>query len=176
MIDMRRETHHIWREMGRMQNTIGEAIVWFLFDTTTSHDRVYDEGGRDYLPGVLVPVLWIDQIEDVERYAAEGRRPTMRLRTAASAHAIYETIGKNVEAHGGRVWDTRPVTNKPWFDDRLNDVLFYDGRFYEVSNYQIRGRAQESDVVIGISGIETDGVDERLWDLFPANITFHGGS
>lgn len=172
-IDMRREAAHIFKQMDRMQSVVGEAIVWFLFDLTSSYDRVYDEGNLNYHKGVLVPVLWIDQVEDVVNAAPEGRRPTVRLRTAMSARAIYETIGKNTEAHGGRTWDVKPA-NKNWWDDRGNDVLWYDGRFWQVSNFQIRGRAKELDVVIGVSAIEVQG-DEQLWDLFPANVPFYGG-
>jgi hypothetical protein len=170
-VDMRREASHIFKQMNRMQRTIGESVIWFLFDMGSTYDRVYDEGNRTYLPGVLVPVLWIDQVEDPERYAAEGRRPTQRLRTAMSARDITETLGAHTEAHGGRRWDIKPV-GKPWWNDRNNDLLYYDGRFYEIANFQIRGRAQEHDVVIGVSGIETQEFDERLWDIFPGNMTW----
>lgn len=170
-MDARRETNNIFKQLERFQNTIGEGIIWFRFDTSTSvYDDVYDEGGRTYLPGLAVPVLWIDQIEDTETYSAEGRRPTQRFRSAVSAKAMAEAGIGGTEAHGGRLWDTKP-DGKPWWDDRSNDVIYYDGRFYEISNFQIRGRVRSGgDVIIGISGIETQHIDERVWDLFPANI------
>ena len=164
MIDTRRETNHIYKELNRYQNKIGEGLIWFKFDVDSSYDDVYDEGGRNYLPGIAVPVLWIDQIEDTETYGPEGRRPTQRLRFACSARTINETGIDATEAHGGRLWDTKP--EKPWWDDRLNDILYYDGRYYEISNFQIKGRARQ-DVIIGISGIETQPEDERVFDLFP---------
>lgn len=165
MIDLRREQNHVFKEMDRYQNKIGEGIVWFKFDTESSYDRVYNEGGKHYLPGIAVPVLWVDQIEDNETYSDVGRRPTQRLRTAVSARTMNEVGIGAEEAHGGRMWDTKP-DGKPWWDDRLNDILYYDGRFYEVSSFQIRGRMR-ADSVIGVSAIETQLEDDRIWDLFP---------
>jgi len=165
MVDTRREVNHVFKEMNRYQNKIGEAVIWFKFDIDSSYDNVYDEGGKNYLNGVAVPILWVDQMEDTETYSAEGRRPTQRIRFACSARTIDETGIDSTEAHGGRLWDNKPF-GKPWWDDRLNDIIYYDGRFYEISNFQIRGRARQ-DVVIGISGIETQPEDERVWDLFP---------
>lgn len=165
MIDTRRETAHIFKEFGRYQNKIGEGVVWFKFDLDSSYDSVYDEGGKNYLPGIAVPVLWVDQSEDPESYSAEGRRPTQRIRFAVSARSINDTGLDATEAHGGRLWDTKP-DGKPWWDDRLNDVIYYDGRFYEISSFSIRGRARQ-DVIIGVAGIETQPTDDRVFDLLP---------
>ena len=166
MIDSRREAEHIFKQFERYQKIIGEGIIWFRFDTVVSeYDEVYDEGGRQYLPGVAVPVLWIDQIEDTETYTPEGRRPTQRFRSAISAKSLAEVGIGATEAHGGRLWDAKP-DGKPWWDDRLNDLIYYDGRFYEIANFQIRDRMRQ-DVIIGVSGVETQPADERVWDLFP---------
>lgn len=165
MIDTRREAQHVFKELSRYQNKVGEAVIWFKFDLESSYDDVYDEGGKNYLPGIAVPVLWIDQIEDVETYSAEGRRPTQRIRFACSARTINETGIDATEAHGGRLWDTKPES-KPWWDDRLNDIIYYDGRYYEISNFQIKDRMRQ-DIIIGVSGIETQPSDERVFDLFP---------
>lgn len=61
--------------------------------------------------------------------------------------------------------DTKP-SGKPWWDDRLNDILYYDSRYYEISNFGIRGRAR-GDVVIAVAGIETQPEDELVFDSFP---------
>lgn len=172
VVDARREAQHVYKQMGRMQNTIGEAVVWFKFDTANSnYDDVYDEGGREYLPGVLVPMLWVDDQEAAEVYDDQGRRPTQRIRFAVSGKQMWETLGDITEAHGARWWDTKP-DGKPWWNDRLNDLVYYGGRFYEVSNYQIRGRIQETDLIIGVTGIETQPQDERVWDLFPSSLVW----
>lgn len=167
MIDTRREVNHVFKEFSRYQNNVGEAVIWFKFDLDSSYDSVYDEGGKNYLPGIAVPILWVDQQEAPEGYDATGRRPTQRIRFACSARSINEVGIGATEAHGGRLWDDKP-TGKPWWDDRLNDITYYDGRFYEISDFQIQGRARQ-DVIIGVSGIETQPADERIWDLFPTS-------
>lgn len=176
-VDVRREQRHIWNEYSRFYRTIGEEIVWFKFDTDGSQwDNVYDEGGKSYQPGVRIPALWVDQIEDPEQYSGEGRRPTQRLRFAVSASTLaMRGIGVD-EAHGSSLGHVRPSAPVPeqigrpysaWWDDRLNDVVFYDNRFYAISQYQIRGRLQTEDVVIGIAAIELVIEDESDFDFFP---------
>lgn len=165
-IDTRRELNHIFKELAHFHNKVGEGVIWFRFDTANSqYDDVYDENGKTYLPGVAVPALWIDQVEDREVYSAEGRRPTQRIRLAISARSLAECGIDPTEAHGGRLWDDI-TTSDPWWDDRLNDILYYDGRYYEISNFSIRGRARGS-VIIGVSGIETQPADERVFDVYP---------
>lgn len=166
-MDPRREATHIAKEFTRYQNMIGESVMWFCFDQANSHyDTVYDEGYRKYEAGRRIPVLWADQQEAAEDYSPEGRRPTQRLRFAVGARQLHEAGISVVEAHGGRLSDTQ--VSPVWRDDRLNDVVYYDGRFYEVSNFQIRGRLQAEDVVIGVSCIEVHSADELNLDLVPA--------
>ena len=165
-VDMRREAQHIRNEFTRYHRAIGESVMWFCFDQQHSHyDRVYDEGYRRYEQARKVPVLWIDQMEANEDYAPEGRRPTQRLRFAVSARELFETGISVTEAHGERIWDQSQ--NPVWNSDRLDDLLYYDGRFYEVSNFQIRGRLQDQDMIIGVSGIETKPADELNLDTVP---------
>lgn len=166
-MDVRREVNHVFKEFDRYQNKIGEAIIWFKFDLDSTYDSVYDENGKTYQQGVAVPILWVDQQEDPETYRPEGRRPTQRIRLAVSARSVNETGIGSTEAHGGRLWDLKPYGD-PWWSDRLNDIFYYDGRFYEVSDFQIRGRARQ-DVVVGIAGIETQPSDDRIFDLFPVD-------
>lgn len=166
-MDPRREAAHVATEFARYQHSIGESVMWFCFDQENSHyDTVYDEGFRKYEPGRKVPVLWVDQQEAAEDYSPEGRRPTQRLRFAVGARKLYEAGISVSEAHGARISDTEvtPI----WRNDRLNDLVYYDGRFYEVSNFQIRGRLQGEDVVIGVSCIETHPSDELNLDLVPS--------
>lgn len=165
MIDLRREQAHIFKEFDRYQRRVGESVIWFKFDVDTSaYDDVYDEGGRRYLPGIIVPCLWIDEVEDIETYQDVGRRPTQRVRLAVSARTMNEVTIGAVEVHGGRLQDDKP--DAPWFDDRLNDIFYYSGRFYAVSNFQVKGRMR-GDTIVGVSAIETMLEDERVWDLFP---------
>jgi hypothetical protein len=166
VIDTRREAAHIEKEFSRYQGKIGETVIWFRFDTENSHySGTYDEGGRAYLPGVALPILWVDQIEAPEQYVPEGKRPVQGLRFAASAKAIYEIGLSDREAHGHRLWDTGLI-NDTWFDDRSNDICYYNGRYYEISNFQIRGRARE-DVIVGVTCTETYIEDEYVFDYSP---------
>lgn len=166
MIDTRREALHIQKEFQRYHQKVGESVVWFMFDTTnSSYNTVYDEGGRKYWPGILVPILWVDQIEPPEQVLPEGRRPVFALRFAVAARTMYETgIGVH-ESTGHRVWDPGLIKST-WFNDRVNDVLYYDGRYFEVSNFQIRGRIRE-DVIVGVSCTEVYPEDERTFDFPP---------
>ena len=114
----------------------------------------------------MVAILWVDQIEPPEQYQPEGRRGYHSLRFAVSAKTMYECGLSTLEATGHRLWDAG-VVNSTWFDDRLNDLLYYDGRYWEVMNYQIRGRIRE-DVIVGITCTETYIEDERIFDVSPA--------
>lgn len=177
-IDTRREVSQIWRQYSRYQEDIGETLVWFKFDVDESaYDDIYDEGSRTYQRGLLVPILWVDQIEDPEQYSAQGRRPTQRQRFAVSARTLSERGIGVLEAHGNRFHDVEPAPpddqwgrpSSPWLDDRLNDICYYDGRFYSIADFQIRGRAKGLDTIIGVAGIEHDPYDEHIFDLFPWN-------
>lgn len=165
-MDTRREVREIWRHFGRYQDDIGEAIVYFKFDADNSvYDRVYDEGYRRYQTGIRIPILWVDQSEATEDYAPEGRRPTQRLRLAVSAIKLHEAGISVTEVHGNRLTDESPSII--WRYDRVHDIMYYDNRYYEVSAFQIRGRAKGEDVIIGITGIETFPSDDMLLDFAP---------
>lgn len=176
-VDYRRETAYVWKQYNAFYATVGEEVIWFPFDTDGSrYDDVYDEGFKTYKTGIRMPVLWVDQIEDTEQYSAEGRRPTKRLRFAVSFRTLQERGVPVFDAHGRRIYDDPPAApdqygrpESPWLDDRVNDAVFYDGRFFAISDFQIRGRAKEMDQVVGVSAIEVDPRDENLWDLFPWN-------
>jgi hypothetical protein len=166
-MDSRRESAHIQREFARYTNKIGEQVIWFEFDVdSTQYDRVYNEGFRRYRKGRNVPTLWIDQGEAPEQYLPEGRRTIVTLRFAVGARAITEVGIGLQEAHGHRVWD-RGLINDSWFDDRLNDLCYYDGRFWEINNFQIRGRTQGLDNILGVTCTETYPEDEYTFDFPP---------
>ena len=175
VLDLRRESARMNRELDRFQEVFGESVVWFRFDTETKFDNVYDTANRQYHPGIEITFLYLDQLEDPEQYSDNGRRPTMRLRGAIAIDTAIEMGLPADEAHGNRTWDSRPETDPPevgrplvpWIDDRNNDVLYYDGRFWAVSNFQIRGRMQGQDQIIGVTAIESDPTDEMAWDEFP---------
>jgi len=165
-MDVRREARQIWKHFGRYQLTIGESIIYYRFNADDSrYDRVYDEGYRRYHKGIRIPILWVDQTEPVEDYTSEGRRPTLRLRFAISAREMHEAGFSVTEAVGNRLQDLPP--NSIWRRDRMHDILYYDSRFFEISAYQIRGRVQGEDVIIGITAIETWPDDDAVFDYLP---------
>lgn len=169
MMDARREVRQIWKHMGRYQDSIGEACVYFVFDADSSHyDTVYDEGYRRYKIGFPLKILWVDQSESPEDYAPEGRRPTQRIRLAVSARDMYEGGVSITEVHGNRIQDIHPAQG--WFEDRMHDVLYYDGRYYEVSAFVLKGRVKGEDVVVGVTGIETYVGDELSLDFAPGSV------
>jgi hypothetical protein len=166
-IDTRREIAHIQREFQRRQCETGEAVIWFMFDPDrTTYDDVYDEGFRRYKRGISVPGMWFDQGEAPEQYTAEGRRTVVTLRFAVGARTITEVGIGILEAHGHRVYD-KGLIKDTFFDDRLNDIVYYDGRFWEVTNFQIRGRYRE-DTILGVTCTETYPEDEYTFDFPPA--------
>lgn len=168
MIDSRREARQIARQFNRFHNTIGEGMLWFMFDAKNSaYDRVYDEGYRKYEPARKVPLLWVDQQEAPADYSPEGRRPTQRLRCAVSAMALWEAGIDVTETHGNALNDTSPST--VWRKDRVNDIIYYGEHFYAISGFQIKGRVKDQDVIIGITGIEMFPGDEFNLDIAPAD-------
>lgn len=184
-IDTRREMKRVWKEYDRYYSQVGEDVIWFMYDTISSEwDPIYDEGGKTFGPPIRVPALWVDQIEDPEQYSGEGRRPTQRFRFAVSAAALQQRGIDVLEAHGNAVGtDLPPVPGpgqvgrpeSPWRDDRLNDVVWYDNRFYSISNFQIRGRMKSADLIVGVSAIEMDPNDEAIQDVFPWSHAVMGG-
>jgi PKD domain len=168
-MDTRREVRQIWKHFDQYHFTIGEALIYYRFDAENStYDRVYDEAYRQYKRGVRIPILWVDQQEATEDYTPEGRRPTQRLRCAVSARNMYEAGFPVTESHGNRLEDTSP--SDIWRQDRMHDIAYYDGRYYEISGYQIRGRAMGEDVIIGITAIETFPADDMIFDYPPGGI------
>ena len=165
-MDTRREVRAIHRHFASYHRDIGESLIYYKFDADESaYDRVYDEGNRQYQRGVRMPVLWLDQMEAMENYAPEGRRPTQRIRLAVSSRSLHECGISITEAHGNQLNSESP--SEVWRRDRMHDIFYYDGRFYEVSGFQIRGRVKGEDVIIGITGIESFPADDANLDFLP---------
>lgn len=168
-MDPRREVFEIHKHFTRYHRDIGEALIYYVFNADTSkYDEVYDEGFRHYNTGIRIPILWVDQAEAVEDYSPEGRRPTERCRCAVSSRDMHEAGISIVEAHGNRITDDSP--SEVWREDRMHDIFYYNGRFWEIAGFQIRGRVKGEDVIIGISGIETFLTDDMVLDFVPGAV------
>lgn len=144
-----RELNEIRKHYRRFHRESGEAVVWYEFiplgtaaSSSSVYDDVYDEGrpstgGRRYREPVIVPVLLITESEDQKRAIPEGRQPTQLVNLVASVED-FKTAG--LEA--------------PWeYQNHLNDMFQYDGRYFSVMSYRVRGRARD-DVMIVVEGIE----------------------
>ena len=155
-MDVRTELSLINKHFKRYQNVANLSVVWYEFiplgdlpATESVYDDVYDEGirgtgGKKYKNGVVLPAMLITEVEDEKRAIADGRKPTQNIN-------MFVTMK-----------DMRDVgITDPWeYQARLNDMFVYDGRYYNVSAYKVRG-AVKDEVFALITGYETY-VDEEL--------------
>ncbi len=162
-MDLRTEVGLIRKHYREYTRNVGEAIIWYEFlpfgsaSAGSYFDSVYDEsasgtGGRQYKPGVVIPVLMITETEDQKRSIPEGRQPVEVTNFVAS------------------VQDFRDAgVSEPWeYRKHLNDMFLYDGRYFTVTSYKIRGRAKD-DIVVVVEGLEVYYQQEYVFD---ANATF----
>lgn len=145
----KRELNEIRKHYHKYHREAGESVVWYEFTPFASaasagsvYDDVYDEaprgtGGRKYGPGVTVPVLMISEQEDLKRAIADGRQPVQIVEFRAS---IDDFRKAGITA--------------PWeYKNHLNDVFMYDGRYFSVYHYRVRGRLRD-DVMVLVEGME----------------------
>ena len=164
-MDIRRELSHIRKHYRQYHREAGESVVWFEFtplgtntSTQSVYDDVYDEGvpgagGRKYANGVIVPVLMITEAEDQKRSIPEGRQPVQLTNFVASIED-FRTAG---------------VSNPYEYKNHLNDMFLYDGRYFSVVSYRVRGRARD-DVIVVVEGIEVYINQEMPFDPGPASL------
>lgn len=161
-MDIRRELSLIRKHYRQYQQDAGESVVWFEFvplgtnvATQSVYDDVYDEsvpgtGGKKYFPGVTVPILMITEAEDQKRSIPEGRQPVQLTNFVASIED-FRTAG---------------VSNPYEYKSHLNDMFLYDGRYFSVVSYRVRGRARD-DVIVVVEGIEVYISQEMPFDTGP---------
>lgn len=152
-MDDRRELSHIFRQYDRFSSGMGEEVMWWEVDTAASSlDAVYDEpGNRVYKTPVRVTVIQIDQGEPIEVDTHEGRHSTGTIHFGVTAQSLAEAGISFTHGHAPQ---------------HLNDVIYWDGRYFAVSDYEIRGRVR-GDVLIGITAVETMLTEEFVFDTTP---------
>ena len=106
------------------------------------YDDVYDEGvigtgGRKYREGITLPVLMVSETEDQKRAIPEGRQPVELTNLAISIEDMR----------------TAGVSEPFEYRRHLNDMFLYDGRYFSVQSYRVRGRLKD-DVIAVVEGIE----------------------
>jgi len=161
-MDLRRELSHIRKHYRKYHEDAGESVVWFEFtplgtntSTQSVYDDVYDEGvpgvgGKRYKTGVVLPVLMITEAEDQKRSIPEGRQPVQLTNFVASIEDFRDA----------------GVTNPYEYKSHLNDMFLYDGRYFSVVSYRVRGRARD-DVIVVVEGIEIYINQEMPFDPGP---------
>lgn len=163
-MDARRELDLINKHFRRHHATVGESVIWYEFNPLGSasvnslYDDVYDEGvpgtgGRRYYPGVVLPTLFVSETEDQRRAIPEGRQPVQNIDLAISIQDMRDA-GISVPYE---------------YRNHLNDLLYYDGRYYSVFDYRVRGRLRD-DVFVMIQGLEIYVNQEMLNDPDPGVI------
>lgn len=148
-MDIRRELSHIRKHHRFHTRNYGESITYFEYLTATSpasagsqYDDVYDEGiagsgGRKYSSGIVVPVVRVEETEDQKRAIPEGRQPSQTVSVIATIED-FRSAG---------------ISNPYEYQNHLNDMFLYDGRYYGIGTYRVRGRAMD-DILILLEGYE----------------------
>lgn len=149
-MDARRELAAIRRHYREYHRKVGESVIWYEFQpfgnaassSGSYFDDVYDEGyqgngGRKYKNGVVIPVLMVQETEDQKRSIPEGRQPVEVVNLAASVEDMRSAGIENV-------WE---------YKSHLNDLFQYDGRYFTVTSYKVRGRLRD-DVIVVVEGLE----------------------
>ena len=165
MTNVRREADHIWDTYRRYHRETGESLVWYELQpfgstaaTDSLYDDVYDEGlsstgGLRYQTGIVLPVIQIQETEDTKRAQADGR---LVVQTAIGVLSV-----KDMRDAG--------VSDVTEYRKHLNDMFFYDGRYYSISSYRVRGRGRD-DVIITFEGIEKYLDQEFAFDPGPTAV------
>jgi hypothetical protein len=160
-MDVRRELDLINKHFRRHHYVAGETVMWYEFNplgtasVNSIYDDVYDEGvpgvgGRSYKTGVIVPILLGSENEDQKRAIPEGRQPVQTM-------DIFVSV-KDMRDAG--------ISTPYEYKQRLNDIYVYDGRYYSVYNYRVRGRLKD-DIFILISAQEVFPDQEFINDPGP---------
>lgn len=159
-MDVQRELGLITKHIRYHHTQAGETVFWYQlipFGETggSTYDDVYDEGdttggGRKYRTAIVIPTVYVEEIEDEARAIEEGRQPTQNLRLTLLFRDLVEAGIENPEEY-------RP---------HLNDMFMFDNRYYNVYRYKARGRLRE-EVIVTVEGVEVFIGQEMVRDLPP---------
>jgi hypothetical protein len=158
-MDLRQEAEHIFGNgFDWYQSELGEVVFWHEFlSMQSAYNDTYDEGGRRYSSGLLVPVLWVIVNEDRHRPTPEGRKPTEKLTCAVSARALQDS----------------GISDPEDYTRRLNDLVRYDDRLWRVTDFNIRGRVPDS-IIVGVTATQIFPDEEMSFDTMPPGVTASG--
>ncbi len=158
-MEIRRELDHINKQFDWFHRTQGMVILWYEFVPFgvggSSYDDVYDEGivgnnGRKYKNGVRLPVLRITEIEDQRRSIPDGRLPIQNIEMFIPSKSLRDAGISN-----------------PWeYETHLNDIFKWDGRYYSIVDYKVRGHLRD-DVYCLVQGNQMYLDQELVNDVLP---------
>jgi hypothetical protein len=146
-VDLTREFHRMDEEIHRRVDIVGETVVWFEFldlGSGSTYDDIYDEGpvgaaGLSYGPALYIPTIYAEEVEDESRAMEEGRQATQNVKL---------TIRMSDAEFAG-------MTDPPGeYRPHLNDIFYYDNRYYQVYKYRARGRMEGEEVLLLVEGVE----------------------
>jgi len=174
-MDTRKELSLINKHIRQHNREAGEVIYWFEFDWNEptypgaypspaqypelpTYDDVYDEGapgagGRRYSGGLAIPTIYVEEMEDQFTLQDDGRQVVQNI----SVTLLY----KDVELAG--------LSNANEYRTHLNDIFFYDEKYYKVWEYRVRGRAPE-EVLVAVKGFEVFVDQEFPFDPGPPTL------
>jgi hypothetical protein len=162
-MDLRREVRHVWDNYDWYQTHFGEPVLWYPFvpfgtnaETSSLLDPVYDEGiggngGRRWSTPLLLTSVMVTETEDQRRSIPEARNPIQLTNVIFS---MRDLLVANLP--------------EPWeYQEHLNDMFYYQDRFFSVNSYRVRGRAKIEDVIVVVEGIEVEVPEEMVNDPGP---------
>jgi hypothetical protein len=154
-MDSRTERSLINKHARRHSRRLGYSLLWYeflSFGEGSEYDDIYDTGpagpeGRSYSTGVSVPILHFDEIEDEARAVPDGRQPVQNI--------IVKLLMDDMIKVGVKT---------PWeYEKHLNDIFYFDGRYYSVYRYRARG-ALKGEVIVLVQGIEIFPDQDYVFD------------
>lgn len=178
-MDTRKELSLVNKHVRQHNREAGEVIYWFEFNpegatypawsvypssssfpagSAPIYDDVYDEGapglgGRKYAGGLAIPTIYVEEIEDQFTLQDDGRQPTQNI----SVTLLF----KDVESAG--------MSNPAEYNQHLNDLFYYDERYYKVWDYRVRGRLPD-EVIVAVRGFEVFVDQEFPFDPGPPTL------
>lgn len=160
-MDARKELAHIQKKgYDFYQEQFGEGVLWYEYDGqgTNYGDNVFNEGGRTYKEPIGITALWATITEDDEHNSHEGRRVTPTLRMAFSMQSLRRS-GMSDPGDAVR---------------HLNDLVLYGREFFAVGAYEIHGRLNRQDVIVGVNAIKRFPDEDMVFDTIPDFDGFDG--
>lgn len=157
-MDPRIERGLINKHVRRKTRNLGRSLLWYEFidfNEGSEYDDIYDTGpagpaGRSYRQGISIPIIHIEETEDDSRAIPEGRQPVMNIDVRLLMDDMIK-VG----------------ITEPWeYVRHLNDIFYFDGRYFSIYRYRPRGLLK-GEVVVVVQGIEIFLDQDFVFDNSP---------